>query len=143
MADVQRVAAAFNAAFNAHDFERMRELIAEDVIFTAPGDVTLEGRDAMMEYTMGWLNAFPDGRVEVERTIISGDWVVEQYTFQGTHGETFSGPAGDIPATGRKLEGRVVDVIRIEDGKVAEVNLYFDQLDILTELGLMPELARA
>jgi steroid delta-isomerase-like uncharacterized protein len=143
MSDVRRVNEAFNDAFNAHDFERMRELTAEDAMFTAPGDVRLEGRDAIMEYAQSWLDAFSDGRVEVERDIVSGDWLVEQYTFHGTHSDTLRGPTGDIPATGRKVKGRVVGVHRIEDGVIAESHLYFDQVEVLTQLGLMPELARA
>ncbi|HSI98013.1 MAG TPA: ester cyclase [Gaiellaceae bacterium] len=143
MTGVERIAAAWNKAFNAHDEERIRELIDERAALTAPGDVALEGRDAIVEYTMRWLNAFPDATIRVERQIVSGDWVVQQYAFEGTHSDTLTGPAGDIPATGRRLTGPVADVTRIENGVMVETHLYFDQVNLLTQLGLMPELARA
>jgi steroid delta-isomerase-like uncharacterized protein len=142
MADAKRVAAEWNKAFNAHDEDRMRELTAEDAVFTAPGGVRIEGRDALLEYAMGWLDAFPDGRITVERRIVSENLIVEEYTFEGTHEGTLPGPAGDIHATGRTLKARVADVTRVEDGKMVEANLYFDQVEVLTQLGVVRELAR-
>jgi hypothetical protein len=28
--------------------------------------------------------------------------------------------------------------MKVEDGKIADVRLYFDQVDVLTQLGVMP-----
>jgi hypothetical protein len=28
--------------------------------------------------------------------------------------------------------------MKVEDGKIADVRLYFDQVDVLTQLGIMP-----
>lgn len=42
-----------------------------------------------------------------------------------------------IPATNRCIRGKGVEFIRIENGKVVEERLYFDQLEFLTDLGLM------
>ena len=42
-----------------------------------------------------------------------------------------------IPATNRRIRGKGVEFIRIENGKVVEERLYFDQLEFLTDLGLM------
>ena len=61
-----------------------------------------------------------------------------RFTFDGTHTDTLAGPAGEIPATGRTLHGRGVQMLRIEDDCAAEVQLYFDQVQVLTQLGLMP-----
>jgi len=36
-----------------------------------------------------------------------------------------------------------VQVLRVEDGKVAEARLYYDQVQVMTQLGLMPEPATA
>lgn len=139
MGDALRVAKESVDAFNAHDEERIRALNAEDVIFEAPGDVQLQGTDASTEYAMSWLRAFPDARVTIDNEIEAGDWVVFQFTFQGTHEQPLVSPEGEVPATHRQLKGRGAQVIRIEAGKIAEEHLYFDQVQILTQLGLMPE----
>ena len=143
MANTKEVGAKWVEAFNAHDEARIRELNTDDVAFEAPGDVQLEGNDASTGYAMGWLNAFPDARLKVSRTFVDGDTVVQEFMFEGTHDDTLSGPAGDIPATHRRLTGRGVQILRVEDGKVAEARLYYDQVQVMTQLGLMPEPATA
>ena len=142
MASAQEVGAQFVDAFNAHDEERIRRLSAEDEVFAGPG-VQLEGRDATTAYAMSWLNAFEDGRLEVHNELVAGDWVVQEFVFAGTHTGTLSGPAGDIPATNRQLRGRGTQILRVENGLVVDTRLYFDQVDVMTQLGLMPEAAPA
>jgi steroid delta-isomerase-like uncharacterized protein len=143
MGEGRRVAEKFVEAFNAHDEAGMHALDTEDVVFEAPGDVKLVGADATTEYAMAWLRAFPDARITVHNTIAADDWSVQEFTFEGTHDETFVGPAGEIPATHRRLTGRGVQIIRAQDGQIADVRLYFDQVQVLTQLGVMPAAAGA
>jgi len=79
----------------------------------------------------------------VSNELEDGDWVVQEFTFEGTHDNTLSGPAGDILPTNRRLTGRGVQILRVENGKVAEARLYYDQVQVMTQLGLMPEPAAA
>jgi steroid delta-isomerase-like uncharacterized protein len=139
VADAREVAARFIEAFNAHDEERIRELNAESGILEAPGDVRVEGKDAVTAYAMGWLNAFPDARIDVRAEIADGDWVAQQFTFRGIHEGTLASPAGAIPPTHRRLDGRGVQLVRVEGGRVTETHLYFDQVQVMAQLGLMPE----
>jgi predicted ester cyclase len=143
MADARDVGAQFFDAFNAHDEERMRELTAEGAVLEGPGEVRLEGRDAVTEYGMNWLNAFPDARLEVTNELVAGEWVVQEFTFNGTHQGTLRSPAGEIPPTNRDVHGRAVQILRIEGDAVADTHLYFDQVELMTQLGLMPEPATA
>ena len=39
-----------------------------------------------------------------------------QFTFEGTHEGTLTGPGGDIPATHRRLNGRGVQIFRVTIG---------------------------
>ena len=143
MAGTKQVLDDATAAFNAHDEQRMRALYADGCVFEAPGDVRLEGIESVVGYVMAWLNAFPDAQFTVQNEVVSGEWAVQQFTFEGTHEDTLSGPDGDIPATHRRLKGRGADVFRVVDGKIAEEYLYFDQVQVLTQLGLMSEPAAA
>jgi len=143
MADARQVGADFVAAFNDHDEGRIRELNAENGVLEAPGDVRVEGREAATQYAMAWLNAFPDARLTVSNELVAGDWVTQEFTFEGTHEAPLSGPAGEVPATNRRLTGRGVQIFRVENDTVVDTRLYFDQVQILTQLGLMPEPAPA
>jgi predicted ester cyclase len=143
MADAREVGAKFVEAFNAHDEERIRQLNAENAIIEAPGDMRAEGREATTQYAMAWLRAFPDARLTVHNELVDGDWVVQQFTFEGTHEDTLSSPNGDIPATHNRLQGRAVQMLKVEGDSVTETHLYFDQVQVMTQLGLMPEPATA
>jgi predicted ester cyclase len=143
MADARKIATEFVDAFNAHDEERIRALNAENAVMEAPGDVRLEGKEATTAYAMSWLNAFPDARITVHNDIVEGDWVAQRFTFEGTHDGTLQSPAGEIPATNRRLTGRGTQLMRVEGDAVAETQLYFDQVQVMTQLGLMPEPAEA
>jgi steroid delta-isomerase-like uncharacterized protein len=139
MADARQLGAKFVDAFNAHDEARIRELNGENVVFEAPGEIRLEGRDAATEYAMAWLRAFPDARITVTNELADGDWVAQEFTFEGTHEDTLSSPSGDIPATHKRLDGRGVQIFKVEGEVVTDTRLYFDQVDVMTQLGLMPE----
>ena len=143
MADAREVGQSFIEAFNAHDEQRIRALNGENTVFEAPGDVKIEGRDAATEYAMSWLRAFPDARITVHNEVVAGDWVVQEFTFTGTHEDTLMSPAGEIAATHKTLNGRGVQIFRIEGKTVADTRLYFDQVQVMTQLGLMPEAATA
>jgi predicted ester cyclase len=138
MPGAREVATQFLDAFNAHDEERIRALNAEDGVIEAPGDIRVQGRDAVTDYAMGWLNAFSDARINVHMEVVEGDWVVQRFTFEGTHDGVLASPAGEIPPTQRRLTGRAVQLVRVVGNTVAETHLYFDQVQVMTQLGLMP-----
>ena len=143
MASAQEIGARFVEAFNAHDESRIRELNADDTKFEAPGDVKIEGGEAATQYAMGWVRAFPDARITVHNEVAVGDWVVQEFTFEGSHEDTLATPAGDIPATHKRLSGRGVQIFKVEGDVVTDTRLYFDQVQVMTQLGLMPEPATA
>jgi hypothetical protein len=47
-------------------------------------------------------------------------------------------PVGEIPATHEQLEGGG-QIFRVDGEAVADTRLYFDQVQVMTQLGLMPE----
>jgi steroid delta-isomerase-like uncharacterized protein len=143
MPDAMQIVADATDAFNAHDPERLRTSYAPDAVLEAPGGVRLEGPDAIAAYGAGWFRAFPDGRLVIQSRTGSDDLVAQEFRFEGTHTDTLAGPAGDIPPTNRSLSGRGINVFRVRDGQIVSEHLYFDQVDLLIQLGLMPEPARA
>jgi steroid delta-isomerase-like uncharacterized protein len=143
MADAQAVGAQFVEAFNGHDGARIRELNAENGVFEAPGDVHLEGGAAAADYAISWFTAFPDARLNVHNVLSAGDWVVQELTFEGTHEAPLQTPMGEVPATGRSLIGRAVQIFKVEGDAIVDTRLYFDQVQVMTQLGLTPEPATA
>jgi steroid delta-isomerase-like uncharacterized protein len=139
MSDTRQVLADALEAFNSHEEARIRASYADDVVLEAPGEVHLEGAEAATGYAMSWINAFPDARLSAHDRAFDGEWGVQRITFDGTHEATLAAPDGEIPATHRHLNGRAIQMMRVRDGKITEEHLYFDQVQVLTQLGLMPE----
>jgi predicted ester cyclase len=142
MTDVKDSAARFIKAFNAHDEDAMRVLTHPNATFVAPGDVHLRGVEST-GYAIKWLKACPDGKLTVKNELISGEWVVQEVIFEGTNQNPMDGPVGTIPATGRRLAVKAALITRYESDLALETRIYFDQVDVLTQLGVMPVLATA
>lgn len=124
--------------FNAHDIDGFAEVLADDVVFKAPGGMQGEGKEACAAFFGGWFAAFPDARVEVHDVHFVDDIAVEEGTFTGTHEGVMHAPTGDIPPTGKSVEIDYIQVLRIRDGKHASFSLMFDRLLMLEQLGLVP-----
>ena len=129
--------------FNAHDIDGFAEVLADDVIFVAPGGMRGEGKPACAEFYGSWFAAFPDAHVEVHDLHILDDVAVEEGTFTGTQDGVLHSPTGDIPPTGRAVSLDYIQVLRFRDGKHVSFNLMFDRLLMLEQLGLIPTPASA
>ena len=124
--------------FNAHDIDGFTSVLADDVVFAAPGGMNGQGKAACAQFFAGWFGAFPDAHVEVHAVHVADDVAVEEGTFTGTHRGALRGPAGDIPPTGRPVTVPYVQVLHFRDGRHASFNLMYDRLLMLEQLGLVP-----
>ena len=138
MPEVKETTDRFVDAFNAHDETALYALHAADIKFNAPGGFKATNAKDATAYATTWLKAFPDGKMKVRSEITSGPWVVQEIVMEGTHPAPLDAPTGAIPPTHKKVVGYGVQILRVEDGKIAEARIYFDQLDQLSQLGLMP-----
>ena len=129
--------------FNAHDLDGFAEVLADDVVFSAPGGMQGEGKAACLEFYGGWIEAFPDAHVEVTALHVIDDVAVEEGAFTGTHKGVLHTPAGDLPPTGRAVKLDYIQVLRFRDGTHVSFNLTFDRLTMLEQLGLVPSLAES
>jgi steroid delta-isomerase-like uncharacterized protein len=124
--------------FNAHDIDGFADVLADDVVFEAPGGMRGEGKEACAAFFGSWFGAFSDAHVDVHSLHIVDDVAVEEGTFTGTHDGVLHAPNGDIPPTGRSVEVGYIQVLRFRDGKHVSFHLMFDRLLMLEQLGLVP-----
>jgi len=59
--------------FNAHDIDGFAEVLADDVVFEAPGGMRGEGREACAAFFASWFAAFSDAHVDIESVHIVDD----------------------------------------------------------------------
>lgn len=124
--------------FNAHDIDGFTSVLADDVVFRAPGEMNGHGKAACAQFFAGWFGAFPDAGVQVHGLHIAGDAAIEEGTFTGTHQGALHSPAGDIPPTGRPVTVDYIQVLRFRDGKHISFNLMYDRLALLEQLAIIP-----
>ncbi len=84
-------------------------------------------------------DAVPDLHMEVEDVAIAGQPGRERATVRWHITGTFSGaPYVGIQPTGRPLDLRGMDLIDVENGRVAANNIYYDQLTFARQIGMLP-----
>jgi steroid delta-isomerase-like uncharacterized protein len=89
------------------------------------------GRDGVRFYVNAIRAAFPDLTVKMDPVLADGDLEASHAVLSGTHQGEFLG----IPASGKNVEFSSVDIIRIEDGKVAEHWGASDTLSLMQQIG--------
>jgi steroid delta-isomerase-like uncharacterized protein len=114
------------------------KLMTDDIEFS-DGSTTLQGADQVRSYFETFARAFPDARVRLgDNTMEDGDRASAELTYEGTHTGPLGGPQGDIPATGKAVSLPGSAFITLRDGKIASFHGYYDQMAMMSQLGLMP-----
>jgi len=86
-----------------------------------------------------WFEAMPDNEISVTNEYVAGSVVVQEAVFSGTHTGNLAAPNGlVVPPTGRHVQAPYVDILVVEGDQIASDHLYWDQVELLTQLGLMP-----
>jgi predicted SnoaL-like aldol condensation-catalyzing enzyme len=74
--------------------------------------------------------SFPDLKVEILKQVAEGDTVTTHKKFYATHSGEFMG----IPATGKKVEMEIIDILRLKDGKLTEHWNVLDWYQVIQQL---------
>ena len=102
------------------------------VMHASPSDVV--GIDSARAYYANYLTGFSDISFTIKDVFGMGNKLVKHWNFKGTHTGIFFG----IPATNKKVDIDGVTLVRMESGKIAEERDFFDNLEFMQQLGLIP-----
>ena len=140
MSDAKHVLEEAIERWNANDREGWSEIYTDDVVYEGPGGARISGlADLKEKYFDALRTAAPDRRSTDVVLFVDGDHVVEEARYVGTHTGTWRSPDGaEVPPTGRSLDFPFVGVFRVDGGKISSIRIYFDQVEVFTQLGLMP-----
>jgi steroid delta-isomerase-like uncharacterized protein len=113
--------------FNKHDVDAAVAQATDDVEFkNVPWDVTFTGKDGYRQALGGWIAAFPDVEVEVVSLVVGENSAAYEYVFKGTNTGPLASPKGLAAPTGRRVAVNGCSFIKVRDGKVSSVHVYFD-----------------
>jgi steroid delta-isomerase-like uncharacterized protein len=125
--------------YNESDLDGVMALYAEDAVQVMP-DGTYEGWENVRDRLAHELDGFTELNHTVRSFIEQGDTFADEWTFVGTHTGPFRMPDGrELAPTGKRVEIRGMEVVKVRDGKIALNALYYDNLASMAQLGLLPE----
>ena len=119
---------------NTHDPDAVDRFVAED--YVNHNAFVADGREANRQFWAVFFTGLPDVSVTMEDLVISGDRVVGRFIYRGTH----TGDLMGIPATGKPVEMRSIDIWRVQNGKFVE---HWDELNLMQmfqQIGALPPL---
>ena len=126
------------------DPEALRDIYAADAVATTPDAGVLHGVDEIVAYNKAMIDAFSEISYERQGFYETGDAVIDQGEMVGRNTGDLPLPDGQVvPATGKQVRVRSVDIATVKDGRIVRHDFYFDQLDLMSQLGLMESPARA
>jgi hypothetical protein len=125
-------------AFNLRDFVTMTRQYAASITWTdhSQGRTFRTPQEFTDDFLPGWVRASSDIRITGPRYFDAGQTVACAFTVTGTH----DGRLGPLPATGKEFTLPLCEMWHFDSGgRVVGGDLYYDQVSLLMQLGLMPQ----
>jgi len=124
------------AAWNSHDMEGFVKRLDTKTVWESDAfPEPFAGHQGARQFFKLYVTAFPDLHLDIEQILAAGDsHVVVRWRSTGTH----LGPLADIPATGRKTSVHGCNVIEVKQGRVVHAWVYFDNAQLLRQIGALP-----
>jgi ketosteroid isomerase-like protein len=128
------------ALTTARDPKAVAGCFAPDAVAVTPDGGEIRGRDAIVEYFHEMTEMVPQATFESLHKYETGNTAIDEGFFGGRNTGPIALPNGErLPATQREIRVRGCDLATVEDGVIVEYRLYFDQAELLTQLGLMEQ----
>lgn len=124
------------AAWADRDLEAAYERFVkpEQVAHLAGYPEPFRSREESLEWARAYQAAFADQELTIEAAVAEGDLVALRFRTEQTH----RGPYMGVVPMGTRVSMSVLQMLRFEDGKIAEVWFMFDPLDVMQQLGVFP-----
>lgn len=120
-------------AVNSGHLDVFHEIFASDVKDHDPAPDQGSGPEGFIKFFTQFRAAFPDLKIAVEQMVADEDKVAIAYTVTGTQ----DGPFQGIPATGKKIKARGVQIAKFNsDGQITERWGSSDEAGILQQIGV-------
>ncbi|MBW7907399.1 MAG: ester cyclase [Kiritimatiellae bacterium] len=127
------VVRAFVEAINAKDWARLRAVLAPEFRrhSVAAGEPGVRSAEDLIAFLVAEYATFPDAHETLLDLVAEGDKVAARHLFHGTQ----LGPMGQFPPSEKLLEATYLAIYRIENGRIVEAWVEWDNLAGLKQLG--------
>jgi len=126
-------------AYGKKDWDALRAAVTPSFLYEEVATHRkMRGVDQFIAGWQGWATALPDSKATIQNAFVSGDTVVLEVTWRGTHKGPLQTPTGQIAATGKPIEIEACLVYHIAGGKPESMRQYFDMATMMQQLGVTP-----
>ena len=140
MGEAREVMDRITRAAIEKDIETLGSLYAPDAVAVDAALGEVKGRDAIIELFKAFIDPLPDFKWEPLAAHESGNTAIDEGYVVGTNTAPITLPSGEaIPATGKSVRLRSCDIATVENGLVTRHHFYYDQMEFLGQLGLLPD----
>jgi predicted ester cyclase len=106
------------------------------------------GRSGIKMVLDDLLRTFPDAKFDIQNAVVDGDMVVIRALFKGTHRGTGQLPVNGgmlvgVEPTGKSFQVNHIHWFRLRDGKIVAHYAARDDIEMMRQLGLAPEITAA
>lgn len=136
MADSMKAAyTASSAAWDAGNTAEFDKYVDPNFVSHTPMPGTKGTLDDMKKMATDMKAAFPDMKTTIEDMRIDGDVLSARSRWTGTN----TGPMMGMPATNKKVDVTMLEMVRFKDGKAIENWFVMEDMKMMQQLGMMPE----
>lgn len=129
------VAKAPIIAYNKKNWEAVQAAVTPGFVYDEVGSQRkVQGINEVLKVWQGWTKAIPDSKATFHNAHVSGNTVVLEVTWRGTHTGPMQTPTGEIAPTGKKIEIRACQVLTVAHNKVRAMRHYFDMATLMQQL---------
>ena len=140
MSEAREVMDRVTEAVFSGNAEQVRQLYADDATAVTPDQGELVGRDAIVTYLTAFTESFPDLGFEPLYKHEAGNAAIDEGYVVGTNTNPLQMPTGEtLPATGKQVRVRGCDIVTVENGRITSHRFYYDQMEFLAQLGMLPQ----
>jgi steroid delta-isomerase-like uncharacterized protein len=123
-------------AWNSHNADRVLSFMAPEALYvdTTLGE-RLNGHDAIRHFIDSMAETLStDYRFELTNAFFTDTDYAAEWDMLGTHDRS----DGRLPVTGKQFRIHGVSIGKLRGGKIAENRDYWNMVDFLTQIGIMP-----
>ncbi|MFF1326200.1 ester cyclase [Streptomyces sp. KS_5] len=141
MGQAREVMDRLTTAITAGNSDAIAGLYAQDAVAVTPDGGELHGRDDIAAYWRQMTEAVPDGSYQSVHAYEVGNTAIDEGVFTGKNTGPIQLPTGEmLPPTQKEIRIRGVDFATVDDdGRIVDYRLYFDEMEFLGQLGLLPD----
>jgi steroid delta-isomerase-like uncharacterized protein len=131
--DPKQTVQAFVDAINAQDWSRLDAVVAQDFVrhSIAAGDPPVRSRADLVEFLRREFQIFPDAEEIILDIFAEAEKVAVRHYFCGSQHAAI----GSYLPTGKTMNAEYIAIYRVQDGRIVEAWVEWDNLAGLRQLG--------